>query len=184
MMRRLRLGDLRKLFRDRYGATLPDDDAGREDLRELLLPVSLAPNADIKMPNVIEVWAPWMQPDEARELIDEINRTPIQHRKPTARQLGKRQSLTNSNRERLKLWTIAACDMSPAQMAKWRKTKAKAKMRRIRQSRGSKSRAEYEAQSKSRAKPWEQEGISRAQWYRRKGAHHRQRVAKASTKSS
>jgi hypothetical protein len=55
MLRRLRLGNLRKLFRHRYGPTLPDDDAGREDLRELLLPVSVSTNADIKMPKAIEV---------------------------------------------------------------------------------------------------------------------------------
>jgi len=38
MLRRLRLGNLRTLFRHRYGPTLPDDDAGRAELRELLLP--------------------------------------------------------------------------------------------------------------------------------------------------
>jgi hypothetical protein len=42
-MRRLRLGDLRKLLRARCGHTLPDNDAGREYLWELLLPTSLAP---------------------------------------------------------------------------------------------------------------------------------------------
>jgi hypothetical protein len=43
IMRRRRYGDLRKLFHDRYGQTFPDDDAGNDDLFELLLPVSLAP---------------------------------------------------------------------------------------------------------------------------------------------
>ena len=38
-MRRLLIGDLRRIFRHRYGATLPDDDAGRDDL-ELLLRLS------------------------------------------------------------------------------------------------------------------------------------------------
>jgi len=39
LLRRLRLGELRKLLRDRCGSVLPDDDAGREYLRELLLPI-------------------------------------------------------------------------------------------------------------------------------------------------
>ena len=43
-MRRLRLGDLRRPLRDRCGSVLPDDDAGREYLFELLLPISLGPN--------------------------------------------------------------------------------------------------------------------------------------------
>jgi hypothetical protein len=55
MIRRLRLGDLRKLFRDRYGPILPDDDAGREHLIELLLPISLGYEPDLKMRNAIEV---------------------------------------------------------------------------------------------------------------------------------
>jgi hypothetical protein len=67
MLRRLRLGNLRKLFRDRYGPIFPDDDAGRADLQELLLPISLGPHADIKMPNAIEVWAPWMKPDRRHQ---------------------------------------------------------------------------------------------------------------------
>ena len=41
MIWRLRLGDLRRLLRDRNGAVLPNDDAGREYLLELLLPISV-----------------------------------------------------------------------------------------------------------------------------------------------
>jgi hypothetical protein len=65
MIRRLRLANLRKLLRDRNGPILPDDDAGREYLVELLLPISVGPHADIKMPSAIEVWAPWMDKKEA-----------------------------------------------------------------------------------------------------------------------
>jgi hypothetical protein len=83
MIRRLRLGNLRRLFRNRYGPILPDDDAGREDLHEFLLPISVGPNADIKMPNAVEVWAPWMGRDETAQLIDRINLTPIWQRKPS-----------------------------------------------------------------------------------------------------
>ena len=149
MLRRLRLGNLRKLSRARYGPTLPDDDAGREDLRELLLPISVSANADIKMPNAIEVWAPWMGQDEAEQLINDINRTPRRQRMLTAKQLGKRQCVTNAQRERLKLWTIAPYDMTDEQMKEWRKAKDRERRRRLRQLRGAKSRPEYEAQSKS-----------------------------------
>ena len=45
-VRRRRLGDLRRLFRYRYGPVLPDDDAGRADLHELLLPISLGAESD------------------------------------------------------------------------------------------------------------------------------------------
>ena len=139
VIRRLRLGNLRTLFRHRWGPVLPDDDSGREDLRELLLLISVGPNAGIKMPRAIEVWAPWMAPDEATQLIDDINLTPIYHRKPTASTLGQRLRLTNAERERLRLWTIAAHDMTPEQAAEHRRAKERARKRRYRQLRGAKS---------------------------------------------
>jgi hypothetical protein len=172
MMRRLRLGDLRKLFRDRYGPTMPDDDAGREDLHELLLPISVGPHADIKMPNAIEVWAPWMQQEEADRLIDQVKRTPVWQRIPTARQLGDRLQLTNAERERLKLWTIAPYDLSPEQMVEQRKAKKRARMRRLRLLQDRQPRAEYEASSANHKKLWKIEGISRRQWYRRQSQKH------------
>jgi hypothetical protein len=85
LLRRLRLGDLRRLLLDRCGSILPDDDAGREYLRELLLPISLGPNEAVKRARVelwgptdrmrreIELRAPWMNEDEARDLRLEIN---------------------------------------------------------------------------------------------------------------
>jgi hypothetical protein len=95
-LRRLRLGNLQKLFRHRYGPVLPDDDAGRDDLYELLLPISVGPHAEIKMPKAIEVWAPWMKQDEAEALIDRVNRTPIWDRKPDSAELGRRLRVTNA----------------------------------------------------------------------------------------
>jgi hypothetical protein len=167
MIRRLRLGNLRKLFRDRYGPTLPNDDAGREDLMELLLPISLGPHATIQMPNAIEVWAPWMQPGETGAIIDQINLMPIWERKPDARKLGERLGVTNGQRERLRLWTIAPCDMISNEMLWWRKIKKRERMRRLRQTRGQQSRAKYLAKhTTSKERPWIALGISRASWYR------------------
>ena len=165
MMRRRRLGNLRRLFRDRYGYQFPDDDAGREDLYELLLPISVGRHADIKMPHEIELWAPWMAPDEANELIDRIDRTPMRWRKPKAELLGKRLRLTNDERERLKLWTIRPHDMNKRQILAQRKAKATDRMRRLRQAHGSKPHAEFI----SKAKPWlfENPPISRRTYYRR-----------------
>src|SRR5947207_15766144 len=97
-LRRLRLGDLPKLFADRCrGSILPDDDAGRDYLRELLLPISIGPHEAVKGSRVIEIWgppdrmrreielrAPWMSQDEAQELLDEIDLMPMWQRKPMA----------------------------------------------------------------------------------------------------
>jgi hypothetical protein len=162
MVRRLRLANLRKLLRDRNGPILPDDDAGREYLIELLLPISVGPHAAIKMANTIEVWAPWMNKKQAGAIIDQISLMPLYQRKPTAKVLGERLRLTNPDRERLKLWTIAPCDMGRKGTDWWRKQKKRKRMRRLRQLRGAKA----QATSISRTKPWILQGISRASWYR------------------
>jgi hypothetical protein len=80
--------------------------------------------------------------------------------------LGQRLRLTNAERERLRLWTIAPCDMSAEDMAEQRKTKARARMRRYRAKRGAKTRADYRANSTAKTKPWEAGGVSRRTWYR------------------
>src|SRR5262249_54321638 len=178
-LRRLRLGDLRKLLRDRCGSVLPDDDAGREYLLELLLPISLGPNEAVQRPGAIQIWgptdrmraeiehwAPWMSEDEARELRIEINGTPVWQRKPMARTLGERLNVPYAERARLGLRTIGPCDMTEAGMALIRKQKK----RQRNKLRYAQSRTAYMAASLSQMKPWEQEGISRRTWERRRVA--------------
>jgi len=165
-MRRLRLGNLRTLLRARCGHTLPNDDAGREYLWELLLPISLGTEADLKIKNTIEIWAPWLDREEARQLIDQMNRTPSYLRKPSAHQLGDRLRVSNRERERLKLWTIAPFDMTDAEFKEQRKVKDRARKHRLRRAAGSKPRE----QSLSRLKPWESAKVSRRTWFRRQAA--------------
>ena len=167
-MRRLRLGDVQKVLRHRYGHTLPDDDAGREDLRELLLPISLGPEAGRKMENAIEVWAPWMNADEAGQLMDEISLSPIYLRKPTGRVLGQRLRLTFQHRQALGIRTIAPCDMTDEELAERRKARKQYLQWLRRRNGGSTTRPDYLANSLSRTKPWEAEGVSRRTWERRR----------------
>ena len=160
VMRRLRQGDIGTVLLDRWGATVPPDDAGRDDLRLLLLYVSAGPNAFLNLPRTIEKWAPWMTPDEADELIDEVNRTP---HLPGARQLGQELGVTNAIRERLKVWRITACDMTASQRREWRRRKAKERDRRRRELRGIKPHSN----SIGRTKPWKLAGFKcRRTWER------------------
>ncbi len=170
-VRRVRLGDLRRLFRDRYGPTLPDDDAGREDLHELLLVVSLAPAEVVaKMQNEIEILAPWLGAEEAAALLDDVMRTPRRQRWRSAADLGQAMQLTSADRERLRAWTIGAFDMTAEAAAEYRKFKKRMQARRRRRKT---PRDVYLAKhSLSRQKPWQAEGVSRATWYRR----HRRRT--------
>jgi hypothetical protein len=182
-LRRLRLGDLHRLLRDRCGPTLPDDDAGREYLKELLLPISLGPaearngsggmvkvwTPTDKMRREIEQWAPWMSKDEADLLLDEINRMPPWERMVKAGPLGQRLRLTFAERARLDLRTIGPCDMTKKVMVEIRRQKRRQRERLRRQSQGSKPRSEYLAASISRTKPWIAAGFNTRRTWERNG---------------
>src|SRR5205085_12458990 len=88
-----------------------------------------------RMRREIELRAPWMSQDEARELLDEIDLMPMWQRKPMARTLGQRLQVPYAERARLQLRTIAPCSMSEAAMALIRKQKKRQrdKLRRQRQ---------------------------------------------------
>lgn len=166
-VRRLRYGDLVKILRCRYGYVLPDDDAGREDLYELLLPVSLGQGHARKMKHVVQLWAPWMSAHEAEELLDRVNRTPDYLRKPKAKLLGERLNLLNKEREAWGIRTIRPVDMTEAQLQEQSKAKDRDRKERRRRKSGRKPREVYLANSLSRSKPWERDGISRRTWERR-----------------
>jgi len=119
-VRRLRYGDVLKLIRYRYGANgVPDDDAGRPDLMELLYLASMAPaGAEKKVRNNIELYALWMQTDEIEALVQHLNLTPHYQKVRTAEELGRLLHLTNAERERLKLWRIRPIDMTAEQLAR------------------------------------------------------------------
>lgn len=175
--RRIRLGDLQRLLRHRYrrnDCELTDCDAGREDLYELLLPISLGQGHARKMRNAIEIWAPWMSASEAQELIDQVNRTPDYMRKPKKRILGERMSLTDLERTALGIRTIAPIDMTDEQLKERRKAKDAERKWRKRRAARMKERNAWLANCKSRLKPWKKAGISRPTWYRRQAKLVRQ----------
>jgi hypothetical protein len=125
-LRCLRCGDLMKLYRHRWGALLPDDDSGRADLFEILCVTSLALKAPKeKMAHLIETLAPWMKPDEVRDVIDHVQSLPIFERSRTARHLGDNMRLLNAEREALHLWRLLPIDMTDEQLAEQRKAKSR-----------------------------------------------------------
>jgi hypothetical protein len=167
-LRRRRLGDLQRLLRHRYQrSVLSDDDAGREDLRELLLLASLAYNPERTMRKTIESWAPWMDKAESGQVIDDVNRTPIYLRKPSARVLGERMRLTSQERKELAIVTIRPFDRTDEELVAERKAKDTERKWRKRLAAKMKPREAWLANCKSRTKPWKRFGISRRTWERR-----------------
>jgi hypothetical protein len=108
--------------------------------------------------------APWLDPDE-------IDVTKLQPDR--AQELGNKLQLTAALRTKLGITTIAPCDQTPEQRAAARKERRRNsdrdRRRRKREEKGGPTRKQWlAANTVSKLKPWEMEGVSRATYYRRR----------------
>lgn len=99
---RKRLRDLDRLFHHRYG--MPDDDSGREDLAVALDHLVLRPDAVLVLERWVRPRAPWVTDQELENMRDAAGRT------WTATDLGTHLGLTDDERTKLKITTIAPRD--------------------------------------------------------------------------
>ena len=156
----LRIKELLRIFADRYRSDrLPDDDAGREDLRLLL------DHAAQVSPELARKWAMRLIPElDDDDSLDELLKRVGAGRRWAADDLARAVGLDDARRTRLEIRTIGAVD--------YNKTKRKARRRRKRiaadRARRAKAGAAPRTQSAERTRPWEAEGISRRTWYRRR----------------
>jgi hypothetical protein len=135
---------------------------------ELLYLASMAPaGAKEKVTNLIELYAPWMQPEEVESLIQHLCVTPNYQKLRTAEELSRILHLTNADRERLKLWRIKPFDVTAEQLANQAKENERARRTAARRKRGIRTKAAYLAELASRPKPRITEGISQRTWQRR-----------------
>jgi hypothetical protein len=80
-MAALRCAELNRLWADRYGAALPDDDAGRDDARITAHHLALmSGDQRYRIVSWTRIWAPWMQQDELSRLIDAVLTKPLRWR--------------------------------------------------------------------------------------------------------
>ena len=79
------------------------------------------------MAHVIEVWAPWMTPDERAAYVQHVWGLDLYQRIQTARELGEQLGLTNATREALKLWRFLPIDKTDDELAEQRAAKRRAK---------------------------------------------------------
>lgn len=162
----LRMNDLAILFRSRYGTTLPDDDAGREDLEIALNHLACLAHPRGHIARWIEIWAPWLTAREQAEMVPPILANPQRWK---ADALAWRLHLTMEQRTVLGITTIGAFDVPRAARIKLRKQRDRDRKAKQRRAAGMKPRKVYEQQSITSAQPWIAEGISRRTWYRRRG---------------
>jgi hypothetical protein len=161
----LRLADLAKIFRARYGHALPNDDAGRDDLMVAVHHLACLAHPRGHIAKWLDLWAPWLTLAEHKAIIGEALANP---QKWKADALAWRMRLTKEDRRMLGVTTIGAIDENKAARTKRRRALDRQRKENARRAKGIKPRSTYEGQSISKAKPWIAEGISRAQWYRRR----------------
>jgi hypothetical protein len=108
----LRWSELKRLMRLRYRTAMPDTCEARRDLEIL---ISYATLTGKKPQHIVEIWAPWMDQDEADHLAAQ---RPILHR---ADDLAKRLDLSYCDRQRLAIHTIGAVDVDQAERDRLRR---------------------------------------------------------------
>jgi hypothetical protein len=165
-IRRLRAGELKRLFHYRWRSpVLPDDEAGRGDLWLLMLNASLATDEpELKMHNVIDLWAPWMAEWERKEYVKLVWGLDFYQRIQTGKKIGELLYLRNEERMALKLTQFKPIDVTDEQIAAQRRARRNER-RRLQRGR---TRGQYLAASLSHQRPWVVDGISRRTWERRR----------------
>jgi hypothetical protein len=161
VLAKVRMRELERLFAYRWGPTLPDDDAGRDDLFVAAHHVANISNDHIA--DWARLWAPWATAEYITALVDRVAQKPMRWAADT---LAWRVRLTDVDRTLLKITTIGAIDCNKAARAKRRKRKGAAAHQARRRKQGAVARSEYRVRSISNQKPWEALRVSRSTWYR------------------
>lgn len=161
----LRVRDLETLWRDRYGAALPDDDAGRDDLVVMVHHLARYATGDprARITAWAATWAPWIQPDDLEAISDRALTKPLRWRADT---LAQRVGLVDADRTRLGITTIGAIDLTATD----RRGRRKERDRLAKQAKRRAAPQRPRRETLTERAPWGDLGISRATWYRQRAA--------------
>jgi hypothetical protein len=107
---------------------------------------------------------------EAEAMLERADDMPQQR---TADKLAKFLGVTYPQRQQLGLTTIGSIDVPRRGRILLRKRRRRLNCERSRRAGGARPRADYEAKSLARTKPWEAQGMSRRSWYRKRGTSPR-----------
>jgi hypothetical protein len=161
----IRMAELFRVFVHRYGdASLPDDDAGRDDLKLMFQVLSTTHEAASRMVDVSRTWAPWMPADELGALVADVVAHPRRFKADT---IGDRLRMTAEIRALLNLRTIGAIDKPAEQRAAERREQQRLAKEQKRRAAGVPTIAEVRAM-RTKKSPWIAAGLTRSTWYRRR----------------
>jgi len=161
-----RMREIEAVITDRHGQLIPETDDA-----DIYIRAAALSRAGQDLAGWCARWAPWAEPI----LVSTIEAETADRRRmlgPDA--VANLLMVTMAERDRLDLRTIGACDLPRAERLKLARARKRERDRQRQAEQRSKTqgqdRQSYEAQSLSRAKPWQAEGISRRTWERRRVA--------------
>jgi hypothetical protein len=159
----LRINELERIFTDRWGEhDLPDSPEGRDAIAILCNHCALLKDLG-RLYAFVAARARWMREGELAAIIErESGNAP-----GGGPGLGWRLGLTIEDRTRLRIRTIRAIGVTDHQIKNLRKAADRERKADRRRADQAKPRADHEADSLARTKPWEALGLSRRTWYRR-----------------
>ncbi|WP_141686751.1 hypothetical protein [Bradyrhizobium sp. LMTR 3] len=154
----LRIRELERFFRLKYGRHLSDDDAGRDDLMILFHHFAVAGSDVInRCCHFAKVWAPWLSEAKAEAMAKQAATRP---RRYNAAALGIAIGLTDDVRTALKIKTIWAFNAG--------ETAEERRKRKDRERKRDQRAAQPKRVPLSQSRPWEAEGICRRTLERRR----------------
>jgi hypothetical protein len=160
----IRIRDIERVLVFNYrGGPLTDDSAGREDLVIMIHHLIKTGSNRHGIHRWAQRLAPWASTEVLDDMIVEAETWPrIWNADELAAELG----LTFATRTALGVTTIGSVDLDKAARESRQAELSRLRKEAARRTKGAKPRAEYEAKSANRNKPWVSEGKSRATYYR------------------
>jgi hypothetical protein len=104
----LRVKELRRVFKHRYSGMLPDDDAGRDDVRLMFDHLAFCRNASFLMEDFAAQWAPWLSSSERDSMMADAADN---GRLPSADAVAHRLQMDFAMRTALDLRSIGSVDV-------------------------------------------------------------------------
>lgn len=164
-MAAIRASEMARLYSRRYpDLQLPCDDEGENLARLMLQHLNRLRDAPRRMGRWLDRWCPWLDDASHEHMLSDALTVQLRYR---ADKLAWKLKVTAAERRELGLRTIGAIDQTKEQRAVAAKDRHRDRVRARRRAKGAKPRAEYEANSANRTRPWEAANISRRTWYRR-----------------
>ena len=157
-----RVAHLTRIYADQHPGQLPNNELGIRYVRYMCRTMAYFAPIEERQ-RWLKRYAPWMTADQRTRIIG------MSAYWYSPQSLGQHLEIYDEDRERMKVWTIEAVDVTPEQRERINLEKHRKRQERYRRKRGVTPREQYVASVKG-PEPWKARNMSRRTYYRR-GLH-------------